>query len=1135
LFADGDLGILAGRLVDKSRRGVAGARVWALIGDAETCKTVAETITDEDGRFIFNAFWNDTQRPGFYTVSLFARDRSGRTGWRSNVYPRNPPVDPIEVVESVEFRGRVIDQTGSPIAGVEVLPTMFERSPWVADFVFLSHSVARRHAAKTDRDGAFALRNIPDRVVITVTIKAPGVGSPSIRLDATKPAEIVLDRRLGRVRGRIAPNAEPGPEGRMGVVLSLESGGDLARNPYAMRVLKETRVLADGTFRFDDVPPGRYSIQAATQLGGPYHSEHLYNVKVDPGTDVAGLQLKLRRLPVISGRVVDAVSGQGLAAVDLAVERGQNPYQFSWQPRAKTDAQGRYRVSVSPEMVQIIPGPTKTHTGLRSDVWPKMRVDADQKWPDLKMARTVVVDGIVVDGAGRPVPDASVFLITPDNLPYGLTGPTTASKPDGSFRLEQLVPDDTVSVLARTRTATTGGLVSIRPGQHRGRLTLTIEPTRACRIRGTVTNRAGEPIEGAKVLLWWGRYSAKQGLRPGVTGALDEYTTDASGRFGGGALWPGERYKVTVDAEGYGNAESPEIPGRAGEEHDLGRIMLVDTSGYVAGTVVDSTGRPFPRASVFNRGDSLEPVETWADEEGRFRLEGLFPDGKCVFARAPGYRLAGVRIEGNARDARIRLLRDIDPPPSPWKPAEAPPYEAQRTVAERVVTRIWDRYGKDPEMNGASGCVLVMARIDPKRARTWSAEHGGRYDAQIRRIAAVQMAETDAQAAVDLLAGDGDGLGQDLLQQLAEPLARSDQEKALLFVNAAAKRTRTVEPGPERIRALARAGSLLARLGHKDDGRKMIDEAAAAVSGIGFDEKQAETRGVVAGALATIDFDRAMLLIEPIKQARDRELAVAFVAQGIAATQPERALALAKAMKGVTDAPLRIGAEVACRLGPARSDEARTIVLGLTGPNAVSFSVEALGWLAETVALRDHDRHRTIDLIDRALALPLDRPGDFVGFGGATLPAAWAAAHARRAGYPDMASVIARVLATRSADPHQDAATQIRSATAVAAVLALTDPGAARQILDGIESRSGLDSAQLALLARDRWLMAWAMVDAGHAQTLLDAELAALEGRGHVDLRPTGFFKMAELLATAPARRDEFLRGEIGCAWHPGP
>jgi hypothetical protein len=132
-----------------------------------------------------------------------------------------------------------------------------------------------------------------------------------------------------------------------------------------------------------------------------------------------------------------------------------------------------------------------------------------------------------------------------------------------------------------------------------------------------------------------------------------------------------------------------------------------------------------------------------------------------------------------------------------------------------------------------------------------------------------------------------------------------------------------------------------------------------------------------------------------------------------------------------------------------------------------------------------------------------------------------------------MDSVIAGVLATRATGPHQDEKTEVRAAVAAAAVLALTDPRAARQVLRDIESRSGLDPAELAKVAGDRWLMAWAMVDIQHVETLLDAELKALAGQREVDLRPTGVFKMAEVLAIPPARREDFLKGELGTAWRP--
>jgi hypothetical protein len=209
----------------------------------------------------------------------------------------------------------------------------------------------------------------------------------------------------------------------------------------------------------------------------------------------------------------------------------------------------------------------------------------------------------------------------------------------------------------------------------------------------------------------------------------------------------------------------------------------------------------------------------------------------------------------------------------------------------------------------------------------------------------------------------------------------------------------------------------------------------------------------------------------------------------------------------------------------------------MKGRDTEPITAEVFGWRADAGAVESPDDHRrrVSFMIERALELTLNRPDEFLAFGGPMLAAAWGTLHARNAAYPDMVSAIAYVLATRGTGPHHDAATEVQWATAAAAVLALTDPATARQILRDIESRSNLDPANLARLAGDRWLMAWALADTEHAQTLIDAEMAAPAGQSDVDLRPTGILKMAEVLASVPARREEFLRAEIGTAWRPAP
>jgi len=83
-------------------------------------------------------------------------------------------------------------------------------------------------------------------------------------------------------------------------------------------------------------------------------------------------------------------------------------------------------------------------------------------------------------------------------------------------------------------------------------------------VHGVITDRSGKPVPGAAVSLWWGRnYVSEKTRFSGVGSVLEGYKTDSDGHFASSALWPGDRFKVTVDAEGYGKAESPEITGGA--------------------------------------------------------------------------------------------------------------------------------------------------------------------------------------------------------------------------------------------------------------------------------------------------------------------------------------------------------------------------------------------------------------------------------------------------------------------------------------------------------------------------------------------------------------------------------------------
>jgi hypothetical protein len=296
--------------------------------------------------------------------------------------------------------------------------------------------------------------------------------------------------------------------------------------------------------------------------------------------------------------------------------------------------------------------------------------------------------------------------------------------PDGTFHFDQLNPDDKAGLWARAGDATSNGTIVVKPSH--GKVTLTVDPKNAVRLRGLATDGGGQRIAGAKVSLWWTRACppAKEGRTMMWTSSVQEtYTTSENGLFVFRNLWPEDRYHVVVEARGHNNGESPKLTAKVGETHDLGKIVLINTDARIAGRVVGSDGRPIVGAEVFNRGDAPGPVAKSTDSQGRFRLDGMLPGNRFVFVRKEGYRFTGVKSQSESDGMMITLLKITEPPPA-WKPGTTASRDEERAFAKEVLKRIWQKYGSKAENNGAFRYIRDIAAIDPDLAQQWSAEKG---------------------------------------------------------------------------------------------------------------------------------------------------------------------------------------------------------------------------------------------------------------------------------------------------------------------------------------------------------------------------------------------------------------------------
>jgi RNA polymerase sigma factor (sigma-70 family) len=1135
---------LTGRVVDRAGVGLAQAQVWVIGGAWDKPETVATAMTDRQGRFTLPHHLEEQVAKGASSadrIRFFARARDGRTGWLATVWRNSADGRDIEIeIGPVgEVRGRVTDQNGRPIAGAAVATATLSGALAAGQggYIGLSAEVAAPYRATTAADGSFLLEGIPQGARVEATITAQGFGAPRFAWDSTQSVTIALDHRVGRIQGSLKLPDGRGLSGPVWIRLQRSAAPDTPASSAHQVFSMAVAAGKNGAFQFDGLPPGRYTVEGPFAQNSPFAFQPVENIEVGPNA-VAKVQIPIERLVTITGRVVDARTGDAIAGISLHCYQLKEGMYLHSIATAQTGQDGHYSLAAQPGSITIRPERVpKTYRLPYPSESPTLEVKADRAWPDLKLAPATALDGLVVDPSGQPVAGADVFLLETEGNWSRRPNERVRTGLDGTFHIDQLDPDERLSLWARTRDATTDGVVVVCPGDVKGKLTLTIDPQLAFRIGGTATASDGKKLAGAKVMLWWTRpYATTQARMKGMStsSVLETYSTDADGAFDFQGLWPKVDYKIVVQARGHTEAEMPGITGRPGQAQNLGALVLIDTTGHIAGRVVDSDGRPVSGAAVFNHGDASEPVAASTDAQGRFRLEGLLPGTKYAFVRKEGYRFTGVRTDGDADDLSVQLLKTTEPPPA-WNPAATASFDEQRWFARRVLIRLWEKYGAGANQNGAFVCILDMAPIDLAMALEWSAQDGHRYDASVRESAAMELADTDARAALALLNGDNSRGSHQTVQQLADRFAATDVAKAMLFAEAAAVRARGLNL-PERAPAMAQAGAVLARLGRAEAGRALIDEAAEAAAQLGTEKRPAYQRALVARALAPFDLERALALIEPTRGERSEKVAyLALVAGAIATTDARRAVAMAETMEGPTFHQEEVKTEIAYKIGAERPDEAIRIIEGMKRDPSTRWQAEAFGWLA--VALAPRDRARAFALIDRALALLIDDPDPYdrsSSSGAETAAAAHVAACARRIGYPDMESVIMRVMATRRGQTRGNAVAQIRSATVAAVPLALIDPGAARTILEQIDARGGLDPSTLPN-ARDPWQTAWALVDLDRAEALFDAELAALEGTENVDLQRTSFFHMVRMLATPPGRREAAARRyPFGSSWQPG-
>lgn len=736
------------------------------------------------------------------------------------------------------------------------------------------------------------------------------------------------------------------------------------------------------------------------------------------------------------------------------------------------------------------------------------------------------------------------------------------SKTDAAGQFSFSAPsDDVLSVWARAGSAVSDGAKVAIASRLRGEpLRIVVSERFAFRLSGKVVDRRGRPIDAAVATAVWiddverngGQATSvlHQGKLPPTQDRASEASIGADGMFSCGALWPDLYYHLVVTADGCQTWESRLLFGGRGENRDLGTIVLNRSQQSVEGRVVDAKGQGVEDAAIINSGDGPAPLRAKSGADGRFRLESLTDGPVYLLVRKPGYWPVGARREAGDAGFDVVLVDSASTRAVSNVRRQNTVSADERQLTLHGLTKLWqlrDRFqtaaGRRGRFSSAKARLIdCMASIDLEQALRWSAAEGGKYEYDARLAAAKRIVDDNLDDAL-LLADVPDESAVYALRSMAtRRLSAGAKQDALRLLRAeidpAKTRGRYSVVAYNAAQRKAEVAGLAVKAGDYQWGRRLIDDAAGEVQKHVDDPLWVYARAAAAEALAAFDPTRAMRVWRTLPRQEsspggyydhDARIAAALAADDLSDARTildavEKEERPRPGLAGLSD---KIRAAMAHELARTSIDAALVLLdeHNFTRPGA---KAEALSWLAITVA--ECDKPRAWELIDRAFDACLEEPANRgTGFdGGRPFNAARIAIKAQKIDYPDMPSVVDRVLATRAtSEGASSAVALVESTLMVARLLALIEPALARELLVSIEPQSALIGTGGDRTKRGDWLLAWALVDLDRAQKLFDDEFAAQRNQPKPELTDSGLIAMLELLATPPDERPEYLERDL--------
>ena len=522
--------------------------------------------------------------------------------------------------------GKVMNETGEPIQNAEILMSSLFRG----DLMLREHGGDLDHYAlpqpvKTDANGEFVLRSLPQDATTSFDVWGPGYAKQNRRNVpvGTEGLELRL-KGESRIEGRLT---------YAGTGKSVKDAGVALEGIYPTDGWGQARVDNNGNYLLKNIAPGMYGLYLAH---GPKGWTALAKefITVVEGQTVSNIDLTLIQSGFITGRVTDQETNQPIANYSIRLNDAARPEDSQLiDHRTTTDKTGTYRFDAAPGGALVHTNPPVGYQGFgRTGA---LNIGQIQRRVDVVEGETVVVDfqfsrGVKLVGRlfsedGEPVGGASIANAWDGHTEYG------RSDESGGFTIGGLRPGQRLGLKAEH-----GGLglrgtieIEVRPWLP---VEIRMKPYERVKVSGRVIDPEGKPMQLVDVLLM--HWDPKGHSAYGTIVAV----TDNDGWFREIELIVGDEYTISVEAEGYREAETGRFTATT-EMTQIADLVLLPAGGqfFIEGRVTDTSGEPV-RAARLGISQGGQHWSRYTDEDGNYRFENLSMAVVLIlYIHHPGY------------------------------------------------------------------------------------------------------------------------------------------------------------------------------------------------------------------------------------------------------------------------------------------------------------------------------------------------------------------------------------------------------------------------------------------------------------------------------------------------------------------